>query len=410
MDVFIQYSDRIVKPGLGRIKIFLRKLGDPQKKFATILVGGTNGKGSTVSYLYHMLNALGVRVGGYLSPHLNSLRERVMIPQSCAQEWELESFIEELQSKALRWGIDLSPFELLTAAVFVIFNNCSIDLAVMEVGMGGRWDATNVSDPVASIIVSLGMDHTQYLGHSLSAIALEKLPIARRGRPLVLGNIPLEGLKAIREGNRAIGAVFHEWQKDFFAMGCAGEGFCYVGDGVFSPLRLKLEGQHQWINASIALRTMEVLGFPLTAGVLRALQGTWLPGRMQMEVVKGVPVVFDVAHNPLALKTLLGSLRSRFPERPLWAFFQLLKDKPWQDALKLILGGFERTFFLNLTYEDRGLLYSHLVTYGSVEGFIRGREDWEGLLQEARDEGAVMVFTGSFGAVKEGMLWVAGVE
>ncbi len=407
MDEIAQYSDTIVKPGLKRIKVFLTKLGNPQKKFATILVGGTNGKGSTVSYLYHMLNAIGIKVGGYLSPHLTSLNERILIPGS--SPWELKSLMKELESKALHWGMDLSPFELLTSAVFVLFNNYSIDLAIMEVGMGGRWDATNVSHPVASIIVSLGLDHTQYLGHTLSAIALEKLPIGRKGRPLLLGNIPLGGLRAFREGNGALGAVLQEWQRDFFVLEHKEQGFCYVGDQVVSPLVLKLEGRHQWINASLALRTMEVLGFPLTRQALDALQRVWLPARMQVKEVGGVPVVFDVAHNPLALRVLLESLPLRFPERPLWVFFQLLKDKPWQEALKLLLGGFERAFFVDLPRGGREVPGSWIMAFDQVE-FVKGRDEWDLLFQEARDRGAVVVFTGSFGMVREGMRWVDGAE
>ena len=406
MGVFTQYSDTIIKPGLERIKFFLTKLGNPQNRFTTILVGGTNGKGSTVSFLYSMLRSLGVKVGAYLSPHIHSLEERVLLPEE--EKGELKGLLEEMKAKAQGWGIDLSPFELLTSAIFVLFSNCELDLAVLEVGLGGRWDATNVSNPIASVIVSLGIDHTQYLGSTLASIAREKLLIARKGIPLVLGDIPVEGLRVLKEGGRALGARIHEWQLDFFVLGEGSEGFCYVGEKVIPSLKLKLEGPHQRVNASLALRTMEVLGFSLTPPSLAALQETWLPGRMQVETVDGVPVVFDVAHNPLALKALVDGLGRRFGNRPLWAVFKLLKDKPWGEAIKIILEGFERLFFLETPSQD-----DREVPKVQLEGSlplksVASKEDWEKVMEEARKEGAVVVFTGSFRAVREGLDWLAG--
>jgi len=404
--LFIQYSDRIIKPGLERIKFFLAKLGNPQKKFNTILVGGTNGKGSTVSFLFHTLQAQGVKVGAYLSPHLYRLEERILL--SAPKSYQLTAVVAEMERMATKWNIELSPFELLTSAVFVLFSNCGIELALLEVGMGGRWDATNITSPLVSIITSLGLDHTQYLGPDLASIAMEKFHIARKGRPLILGNIPQKGLKVLRQKGRALGAFIFEWNKDFFSLDRGPKEFCYVGDGVVPEVRLSMEGDHQRINASLALRTLEALKFPINGGVLRGLMKTWLPGRMQIEEVEGVPVILDVAHNLLALQVFISFVRRRFVNRPIWAFLRLLQDKPWMDLLKTALENFEEVYFLEIPDDDGREVSIALVPDGIPVKPLNLRRQGIEILERAKEMKAVLVFTGSFGAVREALNWVNG--
>ena len=409
MNLFAQYSDRIIKPGLERLKSFLNKLGNPQNKFNTVLVGGTNGKGSTVAFLFHMLSALGLKTGGYLSPHLFNLEERVLLSVPGAKE--LPRIFEEMEKKSLDWKIELTPFELLTASIFVLFNNCGIDLAILEVGMGGRWDATNVTSPLVSIITSLGLDHTQFLGSTITTIAEEKFPIARQERPLILGNIPLTGLKVLREEGKSLETKTYEWGKDFFAIG-RDRDFCYVGDHIVPHIALAMEGSHQWVNASLALKAVELLGLPVNGCVVEGLKRAWLPGRMQVEEVKGVSVVLDVAHNPLALGVLIGGLRKRFGNRPVWVFLRLLKDKPWREFLKVAQKAFEKVYFLEVARDDDRALSptSALVEVGMEPRVFSFERQGKRILEKARKEEAVLVFTGSFGAVKEAMSWLNGLK
>ena len=400
---FSQYSDKIIKPGLERIKLFLRKLGNPQDKFSSILVGGTNGKGSTVSYLYHLLNASGVKVGAYLSPHLIQLRERIKIPERLEEE-DIEDVLAELEKKSQKWKVDLSPFELFTAAVFMVFQNLGIDLAILEVGMGGRWDATNVTDPIASLVVSVGMDHTRYLGRNIEAIACEKFLIARPGKPLIVGLLPLPALRVFRDMGTGRGVPIDEYQRGFTVIPET-KGFCYVGYRVIPHLLTGMEGRHQWVNAALAIRTLEVLEMPLVRAA-QALKETKLPGRFQVEEFKGVTLVLDVAHNPLALETLIGALKERFPKRPLWVVFQLLRDKPYKEMVKLLERNFERFFHVPLDLGGRGLKDKEVVGRG-IDG-VRKREEWLSLLERAREQGAVLVVTGCFGVVKEVNKWLHG--
>jgi len=400
---FSQYSDGIIKPGLERIKIFLKKLGNPQNRFFSILVGGTDGKGSTVSYLYHLLNASGVKVGAYLSPHLIHIKERMKIPERVEEE-DIEDVLAELERKSRKWKVDLSPFELFTAAVFMVFQNLGIDLAILEVGMGGRWDATNVTDPIASLVVSVGMDHTRYLGRNIEAIACEKFLIARPGKPLIVGLLPLPALRVFRDMGTGRGVPIDEYQRGFTVIPET-KGFCYVGYRVIPHLLTGMEGRHQWVNAALAIRTLEVLRMPLVK-VAPVLKETRLPGRFQVEEFKGVTLVLDVAHNPLALESLIGALEKRFPKRPLWAVFQLLRDKPYEEMTELLRRKFKRLFHVPLDLGGRGLKDREVIVKGIDN--IKEREEWLSLLERARKKGAVLVVTGCFGIVKEVYKWFHG--
>ena len=400
---FSQYSDGIIKPGLNRIEIFLRKLGNPQKRFSTIIVGGTNGKGSTVSYLYRLLSASGVRVGAYLSPHLLHIKERIKVPER-VEDKDIEGVFVELKKKSHRWSIDLSPFELFTAAVFVIFQNMGVDLAILEVGMGGRWDATNVTNPMASLVVSLGIDHTKYLGRTIEAIAHEKFFIARSGKPMIIGLLPLPALRVFRELGTDQGVLFDEYGKDFVIIPEA-EGFCYAGNGIIPHLKTGMEGRHQWINATLAIRTLELLGMPL-GDVTPILRETQLPGRFQVEEFEGVTLVLDVAHNPLALEALTETLRRRFPEKPIWAVFQFLRDKPHREMLTFLRREFRGLFHAPLDLEGRGLKDGEITGEGINN--IKTKRDWLFLLERAQKKGAVIVATGCFGVVREVHKWLHG--
>ncbi len=401
---FNQYSDSVIKPGIERIKFFLAKLGNPQNAFSSILIGGTNGKSSTACYLYELLAASGIETGVFLSPHLLQFQERVKATRGFSLE-ELKGLMNDLGKCSRRWGIDLSPFELLTASVLELFKYMGIELAVLEVGMGGRWDATNVTDPLVSLVVSVGMDHTLYLGSSIEAIAWEKFHIARPGKSLIIGAFPLPGLSVFRGMSREWGVTLHELQKDFFFLPEEGGGFCYVGRKVLPHLVAGMRGDYQMINVAMALRAMEVLGMALK-GVAPVIGRTRLPGRFQVEECYGVTLVFDVAHNPSALSLLIGEVKKCFPKRPLWAVFQLLRDKPYREMISLLRRGFERLIHLPLDLGGRGLGGDEAMV-GGIER-IQGRKEWTTVVNSARHENAVVVITGCFGVVREVFTWLRG--
>jgi dihydrofolate synthase/folylpolyglutamate synthase len=358
------------------------------------------------------MGAAGLRVGTFLSPHLFSIKERVLFSSEDFSEDRLVHSVDTLCKKAEAWGIELSPFEILTCAVFFIFSDSNIDLAILEVGMGGRWDATNVSYPVASVIVSLGRDHTDYLGNDLLSIAMEKLPIARKGVPLILGRIPKMALEVSRKKALSMEAQLDEWGKNFFTLHNGADTFHYFGERVIPNVRLAMKGSNQWLNASLAFRVLELLGLPIVDSSVSSLESVVLPGRFQSVTVDGVNIVLDVAHNPLGVKTLASNLDLYFHKRPVWGFLQVLRDKPWVDMLKLIQKHFEKVFFVKPEVEDeRVLSLAEAGPYASsIDGEVQRMEEFLEIMAEARNRGGVLVFSGSFNAVRDGLRWIDGLR
>jgi dihydrofolate synthase/folylpolyglutamate synthase len=267
-----------MRMGLDRMRHFLESIGSPHKAIPVIHVAGTNGKGSTVRMVGSMLRAAGYRVGEYTSPHLQNINERIHVDGQPISDEALNALLAEIDQSRQRWaaGLDdfvpidrvLTYFELMTAAAFTHFANQRLDVAVVEVGMGGRLDATNVVDPVVTAITSIGLDHEDQLGNDVSAIAGEKAGIIKNGRPVVVGAMSDDALRVIR-------AIAHEHNANVFVND--EEWRVEPGrDGVFSwtfagttehGLRTGLAGDHQMLNAGVALTILGAISdrFPIGA-------------------------------------------------------------------------------------------------------------------------------------------------
>jgi dihydrofolate synthase/folylpolyglutamate synthase len=280
-----------IKRGLENIRALLARLDHPERSCPVALIGGTNGKGSTGAFLAHALRAGGRRVGWTTSPHLVHPRERVWIDGAAISAAELDRALEAAFGAETALGLQATYFELMIAAAFTAFREKAVDLAVVEVGMGGRWDATNASDPVLSVLTSVGLDHQQYLGDTREAIAREKLCTARDGRPLVLGpSLPPAWIAPLLECT----PVLHP------APPVAAQAVAWDGS-VVAGRRIGLAGPHQLENLATAqevLRRLEALGL----GVDEASAGLGfaqasIPGRLWR--VPGLDQVWlDGAHNP----------------------------------------------------------------------------------------------------------------
>ena len=310
-----------VKFGLDTIRAVLARMGHPESAFPSLLVAGTNGKGSVVAYTDAALRASGLRVGRYTSPHLARVNERIAVDGRDITDAALEAAVLRVRAAAeglVREGtIAAHPtyFEALTAAAFAHFRDRVVDVAVLEVGMGGRLDATNVVDPLASAIVSVDLDHEAYLGTSRAAIAREKAGVLRRDRTTVLGSLDGEARQAVVECGRAVGARLLDARA-----GCAirhGESGWDLRTprGAYRGLR-PLPGAHQVDNVRVAIRLLEeagASGLPFApAKVAGAIRGARWPGRL--ETVHGdPPLLLDGAHNPAAARALAEHLRGIGP-------------------------------------------------------------------------------------------------
>jgi dihydrofolate synthase/folylpolyglutamate synthase len=304
------YQFHGIKPGLKRIRKLLKLLGNPHKKFKTIHIAGTNGKGSTSAILSTILSEHGLKTGLYTSPHLFHLNERFKVNQKDISEEELTYCLEVI--KKIVGDQEVTYFEITTALAFFYFAEKEVDIAVIECGLGGRLDATNVVLPEACIITNIGFDHTKYLGNTLESIAKEKAGIIKKEKPCVLGNIKKEIFYIFENKAKRVKSDLYLFERDFF-VDTKGKNWIYKGEKVIENLELSLKGSFQGVNLGCAIKVCEILEkkgiFRLSEKKLKtALKKVVWKGRYQRFVVKDKEVLLDVAHNIEGLKALKKSL------------------------------------------------------------------------------------------------------
>ncbi len=318
---------------LERTTLALRLCDDPQRQFPSVHVAGTNGKGSTAAILHAILSAAGYQVGLFTSPHLIDFCERIRIGVRWVSPQEVVDTVAAIKSCIEPAEIRLTPFEMMTVLAFHIFAQARVDIAIVEVGLGGRLDATNVLTPLVSIITSIGLDHQQYLGSTLADIAREKGGIIKPAIPVVLGKLDQESRDVLYRRARDQGSTILSYGQDFTLEKDASGRYCYSGKQYqYEDLQLSLNGKFQMRNAAVALASLEYLQdlFPVTAAhVGTGLQLVHWPGRL--DIVSTQPlVILDGAHNIQALQTLLAELPALVPNRCLIFLFGVMRDKDWR--------------------------------------------------------------------------------
>jgi dihydrofolate synthase / folylpolyglutamate synthase len=307
-----QVHPQAIDLGLDRLKQVLDRLGWRPPQVPVITVAGTNGKGSVSGYCASIMAAAGYRVGTFTSPHLRDYRERIRVHDRWVSEQELVSAFERIE--AARGQVGLTFFEFNTLAALLVFEAAKLDAWVLEIGMGGRLDAVNVVDPDVAVVVSIGLDHQEYLGATLEAIAREKAGIFRRGRPAVLGSLDMPVV--VEDTARGIGAALKR----------PGSEYTYVREDAAWQYRGSrwnlphlpapaLVGDTQYANAATALAALEEIDMRLpisAAAVAQGLQRVRLVARFQViaPARSDAPTwILDVAHNPAAARVLARNLR-----------------------------------------------------------------------------------------------------
>lgn len=294
-----------VKFGIDRMAAFSRELGHPERSYPVVHIAGTNGKGSVSAMVERILREAGCRTGLYTSPHLVKLGERVQVDRQLLTEAEIVAYVNELSPVAARIGAggpDDHPsfFEFMTAMAFLQFARKRVDVAVIEVGLGGRLDATNVVEPEVTVITSIGFDHMEHLGDTLAKIAAEKAGIVKAGRPLVMGRVPPEAEAVIRRVAAERSAPLWSVREIF-------------GDELANYPQTSLEGDYQRWNAATATLTARLLRpkFPqLTDDTIgRGLLDVHWTGRWQRTRFAGRELILDASHNPEGAAVLESNLR-----------------------------------------------------------------------------------------------------
>lgn len=396
------------KFGLERTVALLEALGDPHRRMPVVHVAGTNGKGSVCATLDALLRARGLRVGRYTSPHLVDFRERFLVDGRAIPADDIVAFVDRWTSEVERLGATF--FEATTAMAFDAFARAEVDVAVIETGLGGRLDSTNVVSPVVAVVTSIGIDHTEYLGDTREAIAAEKAGIFKAGAPAVIGESdpPIRDLLATlarEHGASAIRTVSDERAPRDVSVSHTGTRFTLTLGEETRALRTPLMGAHQALNAAVALNALDAAGPGFATSLEtaeRALEAVRLPGRFQ----ESGRFIFDVAHNPDGAAVLAATLASVGAARPVVALLAVLADKDWRGVMRALARAVD-VFVLTdppTAPPSRAWDASEAGRFAATEGWRAiVVHDFDAALARATSEGATVLVTGSFHTVGDAM-------
>jgi dihydrofolate synthase/folylpolyglutamate synthase len=402
------------KFSLEEVRILLAALGDPQRRFPAVLIAGTNGKGSTASTLASILTESGLRTGLYTSPHLEKPNERIRVNRAEIADDDFARLFFLVSDKADQMVRERklpqqpSYFEMLTAVAFLYFAESKVEIAVLEVGMGGRLDATNVVEPLLSVVTDISLDHTEWLGPTIAAIAREKAGILRKsGIMITLPQHP--------EANRVLGEVAAELDVrgvsavEYMPAVSAKGSYSVQVMGVTIKVDSPLAGAHQQRNVALAIAAAVELaghhGFNVPAGAIETgIRRTRWPGRLERMTRGSVEWVLDVAHNPAGAWALRAGLRSILEARsPRVLVFSCLRDKPVAEMAQILFPLFERVIVAPI-HTARGAALDDLLAAAQLTGTSAvAVESAREALERAQEDaaGGVAVVAGSVYLVGE---------
>ncbi len=396
---FFQSKVFKIEPGLDRIYLALEDIGNPHKKFKSILITGTNGKGSTSAFLESLLRHYGYKTGLFTSPHLVKENERWQIDRKSIDDENLQKYIKQLLPTIEKYN--LTYFEACTLLAFKYFADENIDIAVVEVGLGGRWDSTNILDPEISVITNVSYDHTHLLGNTLLDIAYEKTGVARANKPVIVGRNQEEIKYWLNQRNIK---EFYIKDIDFKAVEKSFNTFDYqFTDIIFENIEISMIGKRQIENSSTALTTflvfLEKNNQPISENIIKkALYFTKWPGRMEI-ISKNPIIVIDGAHNVEGLEKTYKELKEIFPNKKIISIFSFMKDK---DVSKMVSIIKENSDFLIATLLDisRGMKEEDFLNL-NIKNVIKNPKDAICKAKDLVDENTIILITGSLYLIGE---------
>ena len=408
LDFLYARTTGIWKLGLDRVEAFLHVLGDPHRSLRSLHIAGTNGKGSVCAMLEASLRAKGLRVAKYTSPHLVDFRERFIIDGVPVAPERIVAFVERWTPEVER--LRATFFEATTAMAFSFFAEEKVDVAVIETGLGGRLDATNVITPLVAGVTTIGIDHVEYLGATREEIASEKAGIFKQGVPAVIGD-PDPAIRqllasyAYEHGAKPVRIVYDEGGPQNVRVGAAGTSFDLKLNGRTTSLTTPLQGAHQAANGVVAAAMLEALPgdlAPTAAEVVIGFGRVRLPGRFQ----RWGKYIFDVAHNPDGASMLSSTLAAIRPERPLVAVLSVLSDKDWRGIIDALGPVVDHLILTNAPTAPTSRAWNlpDPLSYARSRGLnAELLRDFDRSLVRAAEHGATVLVTGSFHTVGDAM-------
>ena len=394
--------------GLERVAALLSELGNPHRAYPVFHVAGTNGKGSTVATLDALLQHAGYRVGRYTSPHLVDFGERIVVNGRPMSQEAIAEWLGEHEPLLTRLGATF--FESTTAMALSFFAQSAIDVAVVEVGLGGRLDATNLVEPLAAGVTQIGFDHLEFLGNTLEEIALEKAGIFKPGIPAIVGETRPEIRDLLASKARDVGALpvvvtGTAWSVSDVSISALGTTCTRHSRGRVERLTTPLVGTFQAHNAAVALAMLESAGGPWEAVAARAatgLAGVRLAGRFH----RWGPWLFDVAHNADGAETVVANLKAIGAPHPVVAVVTVLRDKDWRGILRAVSTVASRVFVTAAPTAptSRAWDLAEVDSWSSEHGLpVERVDDFGDALTRARESGQTILVTGSFHTVGDAM-------
>ncbi|OCA91270.1 bifunctional folylpolyglutamate synthase/dihydrofolate synthase [Bacillus sp. FJAT-27225] len=405
-----------MKPGLTRMEWMMDKLGNPENLVKSVHIGGTNGKGSTLTFLRSIYEAAGYTVGTFTSPYIESFNERISVNGQPVSDEDIVKLANRI--KPLADELDQSElggpteFEIITAMAFVYFGETEgIDVAIFEVGLGGRFDSTNILKPMVSVITNIGLDHVAILGDTYEEIAFEKAGIIKEGIPVITGTLQPGALKVLEEQADQKGSSLLRLGKEITILdhekAKRGERFSLVTPfGFLGKLEVSMIGEHQTANASLAVATAQQLN---QDGLMKAddtairkgLKEAFWPGRLEI-VSENPMIILDGAHNTEGIQALVEELSARFSNDKVRIIFAALKDKPLGSMIKTLEEASSSLTFVSFDF-PRAASAKELVALGN-NPFNLAADDWRRAITDEigklRD-GEVLVITGSLYFISE---------
>lgn len=346
-------SEQAIKPGLEAIEFALRKLGEPQKQLNVVHLAGTNGKGSTLAFIEGMAREYGLSVGKFMSPCIVDVHDQIQIDGRPITNEQMDRMFQQLAKAGLSGK--LTDFELLTAVALLYFAEQSPDLVLIEAGMGGREDSTNVVTPIVSVIPSIALEHTNFLGNTLTSIAYHKAGILKENRPAVIGDMTEEVTEVFEKEAIQKNVLLSQFGKDFFVTKLEGtETYDYPLQQItISDLQRQLLGKHQGHNMVLAITAfLEVIKkFELLLDVQKIRNGVnnaTLAGRFEQIRPN---LYFDGAHNPASIQSLVDTVKENFPNKRIEFIIGLLADKDIKTILQLLEEVGDAFYFANIHNE-----------------------------------------------------------
>lgn len=392
-------SDTAIKPGLQAIEGALVKLQQPQEALQVVHLAGTNGKGSTLTFIEYIASRHGLSVGKFMSPCVLDVHDQIQVNGVPISPQQMDELFKVMRDAGLSG--QLTDFELLTCAALLHFKHTSVDLVLLEAGMGGREDSTNVVTPLVSVIPSIALEHTNYLGDTIESIARHKAGIIKLGKPVVIGQMEQLAQQIIQDEARSLVAPMYAIGEQFFVTATV-QGDRYENkDVVIEGLHRQLPGDHQRDNMALAitafLQVAKALEITINIDSIKAgIAAATVPGRFEQVLPN---VYFDGAHNPASAEMLARTIEQQFPHQKIEFVIGMLRDKDVTSVLRI----FERVsnHFTFVNFSNARAISAEQMQKLSQARELRIVEDCVELLKQSVPSGTVRIVTGSLYLLNE---------